>query len=162
LTKEEIKEIAMLSLNKVKKNLARNEYGLEISENALSLLADLGYDPQFGARPLQRVIQKELINELSKQVLSGKFAPGETIFIDTDKNGFIFSEKGFEGTPRQAQGPNVKAEAENKAQAEAKAKEIRNGEKDEKRKKDLEKLMQSTKEVEDATQNLKTELEEDN
>ncbi|HLF62996.1 MAG TPA: ATP-dependent chaperone ClpB [Saprospiraceae bacterium] len=151
LTKDEIKQIAMLSLNKVKQNLARREFGLEISDTALTLLADLGFDPQFGARPLQRVIQKELINELSKQVLSGKFAQGETIYIDTDKNGFTFNEKGFDGKDEK---PDLK-----KAEAEAKAKE--NGAKDAKRKQDLAKLMKSTKEVEDATKDLQTEMDEE-
>ena len=151
LTKDEIKQIAMLSLNKVKQNLARREFGLEISDTALTLLADLGFDPQFGARPLQRVIQKELINELSKQVLSGKFAQGETIYIDTDKNGFTFNEKGFDGKDEK---PDLK-----KAEAEVKAKE--NGAKDAKRKQDLAKLMKSTKEVEDATKDLQTEMDEE-
>jgi ATP-dependent Clp protease ATP-binding subunit ClpB len=150
LTKPEIKQIAMLHLKKVKQNLARREFGLEISDNALTLIADLGYDPQFGARPLQRVIQKELINELSKQVLSGKFAPGETIYIDTDKKGFTFNEKGFEG----GMIPEIKAEAKAKA-------EENNANAANKRKKDLDKLMKSTKEVEDATKDLQTEMQED-
>jgi ATP-dependent Clp protease ATP-binding subunit ClpB len=145
LTRDEIKQIAMLSLNKVKKNLAQREYNLEISDNALTLLADMGYDPQFGARPLQRVIQKELINELSRQVLSGKFAPGETIFVDTDLKGFVFSDEGFAGKGvkkaalRQAQEPKEKAKAEG----------------EEKRKKELDTLMKATKDVEDAVKNVK-------
>jgi hypothetical protein len=134
----------------VKKNLARNEYGLEISENALTLIAEMGYDPQFGARPLQRVIQKELINELSKQVLSGNFAPGETIYIDTDLKGFVFSEKGFDGKGK----PEVKKPA-----VDATAKE--NGANDAKRKKDLDKLMKSTKDVQDAVSDLQEEKSED-
>jgi ATP-dependent Clp protease ATP-binding subunit ClpB len=145
LTRDEIKQIAMLSLNKVKKNLAQREYNLEISDNALTLLADMGYDPQFGARPLQRVIQKELINELSRQVLSGKFAPGETIFVDTDLKGFVFSDEGFAGKGvkkaalRQAQEPKEKAKAEG----------------EEKRKKELDTLMKATKDVEDAVKEVK-------
>ena len=70
---------------------------LEISEKALNLIADLGYDPQFGARPLKRVIENELVNELAMQVLSGKYIEGDTIFVDADNKGFIFSEEGYKG-----------------------------------------------------------------
>ena len=93
LTKEEIKKIAGLLLKGVHKNLAKQDLKMEVTESALNLVADLGYDPQFGARPLKRVIQKELINELARQVLSGAFVAGETIYIGTDQKGFTFSEK---------------------------------------------------------------------
>src|SRR5690606_30070096 len=97
LTKEEIKQIAVLQLKKIRKNLSSRELSLEISEKALNLIADLGYDPQFGARPLKRVIETELVNELAVQVLSGNFTEGETIYVDADNKGFIFSEEGFKG-----------------------------------------------------------------
>ena len=93
LTKEEIKKIAFLLLRKTKKNLQKSEMGIEFSDSAMDLIAELGYDPQFGARPLKRVIQKEIINELSKQVLSGDFAAGDTIYVGTNAKGFTFSEK---------------------------------------------------------------------
>ncbi len=92
LTKDEIKQIAHLLLRKTKKNLAKSEMGIEFSESAMDLIAELGYEPQFGARPLKRVIQKELTNELSKQVLSGAFTTGDTIYIGTDAKGFTFTE----------------------------------------------------------------------
>jgi len=97
LSKDEIKQIAVLLLKKIKKNLANRELALEINDNALSLLAEMGYDPQFGARPLKRVIETELVNELAIQVLSGEFEEGDTIYVDADKNGFVFSEEGFIG-----------------------------------------------------------------
>lgn len=93
LTKGEIKQILELLLRGVRKMLAKQEMNLELSEKAKDLLADLGYDPQFGARPMKRVLQKEVVNELSKQILAGKFAPGETIFVDTDEKGLVFTEK---------------------------------------------------------------------
>lgn len=93
LTKEEIKKIGGLLLRKVTKNLANQEMSIEFSESAMDLLAELGYDPQFGARPLKRVIQREIINELSKSVLSGKYGPGDTIYVGTDVKGFTFTEK---------------------------------------------------------------------
>src|SRR5690606_20315516 len=97
LSKAEIKKIALLQLKKVKKNLANRELGLEVSDKALDLIADLGYEPQFGARPLKRVIENELVNELAMQVLSGQFVPGDTIYLDADNKGFVFHEEGFKG-----------------------------------------------------------------
>lgn len=93
LNKAEIKKIAQLLLKKVKKNLAAQEISIEFSESALDLLAELGYEPEFGARPLKRVIQREIINELSKKVLSAEFSAGDTIFVGTDVKGFTFTEK---------------------------------------------------------------------
>ncbi|HEY5824652.1 MAG TPA: hypothetical protein VIT44_09810, partial [Cyclobacteriaceae bacterium] len=55
---------------------------IDISENALDRLGKLGYDPQFGARPLKRVIQREILNELSKQILIGKVNKDSVIFVD--------------------------------------------------------------------------------
>lgn len=95
LTREEIKKIAHLTLKSVRRNLARQEINIEVSDSAMDLLADMGYDPQFGARPLKRVIQNQLVNKLAKEVLSGKFAPGETIYIGTGPNGFEFSDEGM-------------------------------------------------------------------
>jgi ATP-dependent Clp protease ATP-binding subunit ClpB len=91
LTKEEIKLIASLLLKKVKKNLAGRNIGIELDDAAMSLLADLGYDPQFGARPLKRVIEKELVNELSKLVLSGKLSDGDLVKVGSDNKGLTFN-----------------------------------------------------------------------
>jgi ATP-dependent Clp protease ATP-binding subunit ClpB len=147
LTKEEIKKIAILQLKSVRKNLIRSELHLEISESALNLLADLGYDPQFGARPLKRVIQRELINELSRQVLSGQFAAGETIYVDTDRKGFTFNETGFSGdgiTPELAKNKPEQDKSKDSGSSE-------------KRKKQLDDLMKATKNVEDAVKDIKKE-----
>ena len=93
LTKEEIKKIAGLLLRKLKKQLKAQELELELSDAALNLLAELGYEPQFGARPLKRVIQKELINPLSRELLAATYGPGDVILVDADKKGFVFTEK---------------------------------------------------------------------
>jgi len=66
LTRAEIKKILGLLLRKTRKMLGKQEMKLEISEKAMDLLADLGYDPQFGARPMKRVLQKEVVDKLSK------------------------------------------------------------------------------------------------
>jgi len=90
LTKEEIKQIALLLLKKVRKNLAKSGIAMELDDRAMDMIADLGYDPQFGARPLKRVIQKELVNGLSKLVLSGELSDGDLVKVSTDKIGISF------------------------------------------------------------------------
>jgi ATP-dependent Clp protease ATP-binding subunit ClpB len=97
LSKAEIRQILQLQLKKVEKMLARQRIIIKVSDEALNLLADLGYEPQFGARPMKRVLQKELINELSRLVLSGDFGPGDTIYIHTDIKGLTFSKLPFPG-----------------------------------------------------------------
>jgi ATP-dependent Clp protease ATP-binding subunit ClpB len=90
LTKDEIKQIAQLLLKSLRKMLDKRSITIELSQKALDLIADMGYDPQFGARPLKRVIQKEIINELSKLLLSSKISDGDSIKVDTDAKGFTF------------------------------------------------------------------------
>lgn len=119
LSRAEIKQIATLMLKGLNKNLGQQELKMEMSESALDLVADLGYDPQFGARPLKRVIQKELINELAKQVLSNAFVAGETIFIGTDAKGFTFTE-----TPPTDEKKPVKEEVKSAVNREEAVKEV--------------------------------------
>lgn len=99
LSKQEIKQIARLMIGKLTKNLLKQEINIQFDESAMNLLADLGYDPQFGARPMARVLQKEIINVLAKEILSGRFTAGETIHVGTDKKGFTFAEQGSESVP---------------------------------------------------------------
>lgn len=91
LTQEEIKRIAELHIQKVRKNLRQQGLALEINEAAMDMIADMGYDPQFGARPLKRVIQKELINSLSVLLIGGHFEPGDKVYVDADQGGLKFS-----------------------------------------------------------------------
>ena len=79
--------------------LAKQDLAIELSNHAMDLLADLGYDPQFGARPMKRVLQKEIINQLSKELLSGKFKKGDTIFIDAVNGNLFFRNKADIKTP---------------------------------------------------------------
>lgn len=95
LTRQEIHQIMELLLRKVKKMLDKQGITMKMSEPAKDLLSGLGYDPQFGARPMKRVLQKEVTNELSKMVLSGEFVAGDTIYIDTDPKGLVFSREPF-------------------------------------------------------------------
>jgi ATP-dependent Clp protease ATP-binding subunit ClpB len=93
LTKTEIGQIMDIQLRQVRKNLAAQEMSLELTPAAVKMLTDLGYDPQFGARPMRRVLQRELINELSKQILSGAFGPGDQILVDANNTGLLFTAR---------------------------------------------------------------------
>ncbi len=140
LTKDEIKQILELLLKKTRKMLAKQGMTLELSDSAKNLLADLGYDPQFGARPLKRVLQKEVLNELSKHVLSGEFDGGDTIYIDTDAKGLVFGNEPFAKSAK----PKSNGAAKPAAKKEDKAKQ-------------LEDLKKATKNVEDAVKKAKEE-----
>ena len=94
LNKEEIAKIMKLMFRSIQKLVSKQGYGLELSDKAVTQLVDLGYDPQYGARPMKRVLQKEVVNELSKQLLSGVFDPGDTILVDfSTKTGLSFVKK---------------------------------------------------------------------
>lgn len=137
LTRDEIKKIGKLMLKKVHKNLAKQELYMQVSENAMDLLADLGYDPQFGARPMKRVIEREVVNQLAKEVLSGRFVTGETIYVDAINGNFIFRE-----VPT---GVKIEEPEKKEAAKQAEAEEKRNAE----RKKNVDDLMKATKELKD-------------
>jgi len=86
LTREEVREIVVLQFMQVQKMLKDNGISISASEEAIDWISQLGYDPQFGARPLKRVMQKKLLNELSKQILAGKVRSNDHIRLDVDKN----------------------------------------------------------------------------
>src|SRR5690606_25320713 len=91
------RQILQLQLRRVQKMLNRSGMMLKVSDKALDLLADLGYDPQFGARPMKRVLDKEVVNVLSRYMLSATFGAGDTVYIDTDAKGLTFSKDPYEG-----------------------------------------------------------------
>lgn len=84
LTMPELERIVRLLLQKTEKLLHAQKMNMNVSEAAIRELAKLGYDPQFGARPLRRVIQRHLENPISQKILSGEFVEGDTIGIDFD------------------------------------------------------------------------------
>ena len=99
LAKEHIRSIATLELNKVTERLKDREISLTASEAALEKLTEKGYDPDMGARPLRRVIQLDIEDQLSDDLLSGKFKDGETIVVDVDAEGNFFLRKTDEKLP---------------------------------------------------------------
>jgi ATP-dependent Clp protease ATP-binding subunit ClpB len=90
LSRDEIGDIVKLQFKHVQQTLAEMGVTIEASDEALDWLAQLGYDPQFGARPLKRVIQKRILNELSKQILAGKVDKDSKIKLDMFDNQFVF------------------------------------------------------------------------
>jgi len=90
LSRNEINEIVRLLFAEVESRLNRNHIQISITEEAIDKLAEIGYDPQFGARPLKRVVQKEVLNELSKMILSGQLNKDGKIVIDVKNDKIDF------------------------------------------------------------------------
>ncbi|HMK94820.1 MAG TPA: ATP-dependent chaperone ClpB [Candidatus Limnocylindrales bacterium] len=89
LTEEEVRKIVENQLKGVQKMLEKNNIKIDVTKKAIDYIAKIGFDPQFGARPIKRVIQKEVINELSKMILQDKVDKNSAILID-EKNGKLF------------------------------------------------------------------------
>jgi ATP-dependent Clp protease ATP-binding subunit ClpB len=90
LSKTDIKQIVSLQLKGLTKMLAKQQITLDATEEAIDYIAKLGYDPQYGARPVKRVIQKEILNNLSKDILSGKVAVDSIILLDSFNDQMVF------------------------------------------------------------------------
>ncbi len=90
LTQNQIKDIVRIQLRMVAKMLEQNEITISATEEAVGRLAEVGYDPAMGARPVKRVIQREILNEMSRQLLEGKIHSNETIIIDVIDGQFVF------------------------------------------------------------------------
>ena len=91
LTKEDLAKIVDIQLRHVSELLAERGYALEVSKAAREYLADVGYDPDFGARPLKRAIQRELQDPLAIKILSGEFQEGDLIRVDRGPEGLTFT-----------------------------------------------------------------------
>ena len=90
LTKNDITSIVRMQFNRLAKRLEAMDIQIDITENAVDELARLGYNPQFGARPVKRIIQKELLNELSKKLLSGEVVKDSKILVDVVNGEIVF------------------------------------------------------------------------
>lgn len=93
LNREDINKIVQIQFNNVVKLLAEQSVKMSATQEAIDWLAQLGYDPQFGARPVKRVMQKQVLNELSKQILSGTIDKEKEIVLDMFDNKFVFRNK---------------------------------------------------------------------
>jgi ATP-dependent Clp protease ATP-binding subunit ClpB len=94
LGKEAILEIVGLQLGLLAKRLAERKIGLDVTKEAKQLLAERGFDPVYGARPLKRVIQRDVQNPLAMKILAGEFGEGDTVVIGVDKAGELTFRKG--------------------------------------------------------------------
>ena len=87
-----IKSIAKIQLQYLAKRLAAMEMHLDVSDAALALIAEAGFDPVYGARPLKRAIQSQIENPLAKEILSGRFGAKDTVIVDTQAGHLVFSK----------------------------------------------------------------------
>jgi ATP-dependent Clp protease ATP-binding subunit ClpC len=84
LTKPQIHQIVMLLMNEVGKRMEELGFSVELTEAAAHHLGEIGYDPAYGARPLRRLLQRRVENELSKRLLRGEYATGDKVIVDYD------------------------------------------------------------------------------
>jgi ATP-dependent Clp protease ATP-binding subunit ClpB len=94
LDRSQIRQIVDLQIDALARLLAQRELGLEVTEKARQEIANRGYDPTYGARPLKRVIQQQIQNPLASELLKGEFAEGSTVRIDFDGEEFTFEPTG--------------------------------------------------------------------
>ncbi len=90
LTKDDVRQIVVMQIEGINRMLAQNSIRLEVSDEAVGWLADRGYDPAFGARPVKRTLQKYLVNELSKEILAGKVDRNSVIKVDVQGDSLAF------------------------------------------------------------------------
>jgi ATP-dependent Clp protease ATP-binding subunit ClpB len=92
LDEEQIKSIADIQIHRLRARLSGREIGLNIDQEGLDYLAMTGYDPVYGARPLKRAIQQHIENPLAQDILSGKFAPGDTVNVGVEQGHIVFKK----------------------------------------------------------------------
>jgi len=94
LTKEQLKHIVEIQLERLGRRLATRNLKLAMSDEAKRLLAEEGYDPTYGARPLKRVIQQKIENPIASKILGGEFAEGDVVRVDVDakRHDFTFTK----------------------------------------------------------------------
>jgi len=93
LTREHVLQIVDLQMKEIEGRLAEQGLSIELTDAAREWLADEGYDPQFGARPLRRTLQRRVENPLALRLLEGEFSPGDVVVIDASEEGLVFTRK---------------------------------------------------------------------
>jgi ATP-dependent Clp protease ATP-binding subunit ClpB len=94
LTEEQLESIVDIQLHRLEKRLAGQNLHLNADADARKLLASEGYDPQFGARPLKRTIQEQVLDPLAMKVLAGEFKPGDNITVSASNGELVFHKTG--------------------------------------------------------------------
>lgn len=93
LDKAQIRAIAKIQLTYLEQRLAERQLKMEVSDAALTLLGNAGFDPVYGARPLKRAIQQQLENPLAREILTGTFVPGDTVVVDASAGQLNFRKR---------------------------------------------------------------------
>ncbi|HVJ15278.1 MAG TPA: ATP-dependent chaperone ClpB [Polyangiaceae bacterium] len=106
LDRSELRRIVDIQLGYLEERLEQRDLGLELTEAAKEFLAEVGWDPQFGARPLKRAVQRHVEDALAKRVLAGEFMPGDVIVVDRGADGLTFSRRPSD-TKRGARAANA-------------------------------------------------------
>jgi ATP-dependent Clp protease ATP-binding subunit ClpB len=92
LEKAEVRRIVDLQLDRFAERLSHRSLGIDLSEGAKAYLAEVGWDPKYGARPLKRAVRKHLEDELAKHVLRGQYAPGTVVHVERSGDGLVFRD----------------------------------------------------------------------
>jgi ATP-dependent Clp protease ATP-binding subunit ClpB len=90
LSRQQLRAIAEIQMGSLRARLRERDLDIVLSDAAVNLLAETGFDPVYGARPLKRVIQREIENPLAQSLLRGEFAPGQVIHVDAQGGQFVF------------------------------------------------------------------------
>ncbi|MBC7251857.1 MAG: ATP-dependent Clp protease ATP-binding subunit, partial [Anaerolineae bacterium] len=93
LTREHVLQIVDLQMKEIEERLAEQGLSIELTDAAREWLANEGYDPQFGARPLRRTLQRRVENPLALRLLQGEFSAGDVVVVDAGDEGLIFTKK---------------------------------------------------------------------
>lgn len=91
LQKSQLRDIVKIQIQRLERRLQERKMSLKLSDDALDFLADVGYDPTYGARPLKRAIQREVETQIAKSILRGEFTDGDTIFVDVENERLAFN-----------------------------------------------------------------------
>ena len=90
LSEDEITQIVRLQIMLIEKMLAKTDIQFSVTDKAVQFISELGYDPQFGARPIKRVLQRYVLNELSKQIIAETIDKSKAIIVDVAEEGLVF------------------------------------------------------------------------
>ena len=108
LGREQLRHIAALQVQYLRERLQARDLDLELTPKALDRIAEVGFDPVFGARPLRRAVQQQIENPLAQEILAGKFGPRDVIVVDVVQDTLSFGRRGE--TARDVQGSTSVAE----------------------------------------------------
>ena len=107
LSREQIHAIAQLQLRYLRERLQHRDMDVELSPAALNLLAEAGFDPVFGARPLKRAIQQQVETPLAREIVAGKFGPGDSVLVDARNDEIVFLRNAGNQSGRKATGSHA-------------------------------------------------------